>query len=209
MPTVVAAGAAACAALAVVGLAAHYYPARRAWSLGVVAAADGERARHGEDACFGAGRRHHVAGAGICGGVGGDDVEDVAGFFGGDPFAAEDERAVECAGEDDADYGVEGVGREFFAAGDEIAGGVVDERVDGAEFFFGGGDHAFNGCEVANVGDAVGGLRAFGANVVGGLLQGFFAAAGEKNIGAEFGEAQGHGAAEAGAASGDEDCAAF
>ncbi len=39
MPTVVAAGAAACAALAVVGLAAHYYPARRAWSLGVVAAA--------------------------------------------------------------------------------------------------------------------------------------------------------------------------
>src|SRR6476469_7405130 len=37
MPTVVAAGAAACAALAVVGLAAHYYPARRAWSLGVVA----------------------------------------------------------------------------------------------------------------------------------------------------------------------------
>jgi endonuclease/exonuclease/phosphatase (EEP) superfamily protein YafD len=30
--------AAVCAALAVVGVAAHYYPARRAWSLGVVAA---------------------------------------------------------------------------------------------------------------------------------------------------------------------------
>ena len=127
---------------------------------------DGERARHGEDARFCAGRGHHVAGAGIGGSVGGDDVEDVAGFFGGDPFAAEDEGAVERAGEDDTDYGVECVGRELFAAGDEIAGGVVDERIDGAKFFFGCGDYAFDGCEVANVGDAVGGLRAFGANVV-------------------------------------------
>ena len=42
-----------------------------------------------------------------------------------------------------------------------------------------------------------------------GLLQGLFAAAGEEDVGAEFGEAESHGAAEAGAASGDEDCAAF
>src|SRR5580704_10840054 len=170
---------------------------------------DGERARHGEDAGFGAGRGHHVAGARIGGGVGGDDVEDVAGLFGGDPFAAEDEGAVECAGEDDSDDGVERVGREFFAASDEIAGGVIHECVDGAKFFFGGGDNAFDGREVANVGDAVGGLSAFGTNVVSGFLQGLFAAAGEKNIGAKFGEAQSHRAAQAGAASGDENCAAF
>src|SRR6202012_908131 len=67
----------------------------------------------------------------------------------------------------------------------------------------------FVGRDVANVGNDVRGLSSFGANIVGGLLQGLFAAAGEKNIGAEFGEAEGHGAAEAGAASGNKHCAVF
>src|SRR4029077_8479533 len=170
---------------------------------------DGERARHGEDARFGTGGWHHVTGAGTCSGVGGDYVQYVAGFLGGDPSAAEHERAVECSGEDDSNYGVERVRRKFFASGDEIAGGVVDERIDRSEFFFGCGDYAFDGSVIANVGDGVTGLPALRANVIRGLLERLFATAGEKNIGAEFSEAESHRAAEAGAAAGDKDRAAF
>ena len=89
---------------------------------------DGERAGEREDACFGAGGGDDETGTAICGGVGGDDVEDVCrvSFF--DPALAEYLGAMEAAVEDDADDGVEGVGSEFFGASHEIAGGVVDER---------------------------------------------------------------------------------
>jgi hypothetical protein len=152
-------------------------------------------------------RRHDEAGTGRC--VGGDDVENVAAGFSGDPAAGQRVGAVERAVENDADHGVKGIGRKFFGAGDKVAGGVVDQRVHVAIFGFGGVHQELDGSGVTDVAGGEGGMAAGGADFVSGFLEGLFAAAGEKKSRAELGEAQGHRAAQAGAATGDENDAVF
>ena len=55
----------------------------------------------------------------------------------------------------DADHGIKRIGGKFLCARDEIAGGVVDERVDFPELLIGAGRCRFNGGVVANVAGGV------------------------------------------------------
>ena len=94
---------------------------------------------------------------------------------------------LQRAHEHDADDGVPRAGREFFGAGDEVAGGVVDEDVE-RSFAPDGIDHGFDGFETANVaGDGVDG--SLGGEFGGGLFENFFAAAADVDRGSEFEEA--------------------
>ena len=96
-------------------------------------------------------------------------------------------------------------GRELLSAGDEVAGGVIDENVEGSGF----PDcinHGFDGVEIADIAGegmdrAVGGVGEF----CGSFLENFFAASADVDRGAELEKAVGHGFAEAGAAAGDQD----
>jgi len=162
----------------------------------VLAPLDGERAGEREHSCFGARGGDDETGAAICCGVSGDDAEDVAGLFFLDPVLAEDLCAVEAAVEDDADDGVESVGGKFFGAGHEIAGGVVDDRVDFADFFFGGLRGGFYGGVIAYVAGGVGGGAACLLDFIAYGFEGLGAASDDEYVGAESGEVEGHGAAE-------------
>jgi hypothetical protein len=73
---------------------------------------------------------------------------------------AEGLRAVKGTVEDDADHGIEGVGRKSFRAGDEVAGGVVNQRIDVAELQFGFGRGSFDGGVIADITSGVGGRAA-------------------------------------------------
>src|SRR6185437_7666989 len=174
---------------------------------------DRERASHGEHSGFGASGRNDKPGAAVRGSVGGGDVKDITGLLGGDPATAERECAMERTLKDDPNHGVECVRGELFGAGEEVAGGVVHEGIDaaewGAEFLFRCGDGGLDGGEVAHVGTSIGGAGAFGSNVGNGLLQRVFTAANEEQGGAEIGKAEGHRAAEAGSPTGDEDRTTF
>jgi len=113
--------------------------------------------------------------------------------------------AIETAIEDDADDRVEGIGREFFGAGHEIAGSVVDDGVDAAELLVGEIRDGFDSAIVADVTSGKGRGAAAAVNFVADFLERLFAASGEEHSRAEHGEVQSHGAAEAGAAAGQED----
>src|SRR4029077_10245687 len=91
---------------------------------------DGETAGKGFDSSLGDGRRDYVGRAyrGVCG----RDAENCSGGGGLEPAASAGHGAVESAHEDDANDGVPCAGREFFGAGDEISGGIVDEDVEGS-----------------------------------------------------------------------------
>ena len=67
-----------------------------------------------------------------------------------EPAASAGHGGVERAHEHDADDGIEGVGRKFFGAGDEVSGGIVDEDVERGGFP-GGVDHRLDGFEVADI----------------------------------------------------------
>ncbi len=67
-----------------------------------------------------------------------------------EPAAAACHGGVQRAHEHDADDRFESAWGEFFGAGDEVAGGVVDEYVQRA-IFPDRVDHGFNGVEAANV----------------------------------------------------------
>src|SRR6202012_1790650 len=144
-------------------------------------------------------------GTGICGGVSRDDVEDVAALFVSDPTFGERLRAVERAVEHDTDDGVEGVGAERFGGRHEVAGCVVDERVDAAELVESGFRGGFDCGGFADVGGGVTGRAAGATDFFADLFQRLFATADDENLRAEFGEFESHAAAEAGAAAGDED----
>ena len=103
---------------------------------------NGKRSGHRQDAGFCASGGHDESGTAVGGGVRRDDAQNVAAKLLSDPAFGEGLRAVKRAVEDDAYNGVERVGRKLFRAGDEISGGVVDNRVDAAKLllgFFGGG----------------------------------------------------------------------
>ena len=75
---------------------------------------------------------------------------------------------------------IEGVRRKLFRARDEIAGRVVDQRIDALEFLFGGRNRAFDRGEIANVTGHISGARFFHANFLAGARQRLFAAAEKK-----------------------------
>ncbi len=106
---------------------------------------------------------------------------------------------------DDIGDGVEAAWRQVLGAGDEIAGGVVDEAGEGsiAENLL---DHRFDRGRVADV-DAV----ACDASAMrlhelrGGLIADALAPAADRDLGAKLKELLGHRLAEPGAAAGNED----
>src|SRR5262249_14520159 len=112
---------------------------------------------------------------------------------------------VGAAVEDDAEHGVDGARRQVLGAGDEVAGGVVDEGVERAH----GPDLLEHGLDSGGVADvAAVGLDfapGFSAELGGRLGQPLLAAAADDELGAELEEAPAHAEAEAGAAAGDQD----
>src|SRR5208337_1915068 len=160
-----------------------------------------EAAGEGFDSGLGNRRGNDVGRAYRC--VGGGDAEDGPGVRGLEPAASAGHGAVQRAHEHDVDDGVPRAGREVFGAGDEVAGGVVDEDVEGS-LAPDGIDHGFDGFKTADVaGEGVDGSlgREFGS----GLFENFCAAAADVDRGSEFEEAFGHAFAEAGASAGDQD----
>ena len=109
----------------------------------------------------------------------------------------------------DAEHRVDGARRQLLGAGDEVAGGVVDEgveRTDGPDLL----EHGVDGGGVADVA-AVGldSAPGFRAELGGRFGQHLLAAAADDELGAELEEAAAHAEAEAGAAAGDEDALAL
>src|SRR5581483_7988238 len=161
---------------------------------------DGETAGEGLHAGFGNGRGDDVSGAGAGGAVGGDDIEDGGGMFGGEPATSASHGHVDGAHKDDAEDGVPGARGEIFGAGEEVAGCVVDEDVERAfppDAFY----ELFDGLLIADVAAEAVDVAAEGR---AGGLEDFFAASANVDGGAELEIALGHGAAESGAAAGDE-----
>src|SRR5271155_4935497 len=122
-----------------------------------------------------------------------------------EPAAPAGPGGMEGAEEHDADYGFKGARGKLLGAGDEIAGGVIDQHVEGSGFPD-GVDHGFDGIEITDVAResvdwAFGGSGEFGC----GLLENLFAASADVDRGAELEEAVGHGLAESGAAACDQD----
>ena len=92
------------------------------------------------------------------------------------------------------------LGVNFSVRGHEVAGGVIDQRVDFADFGFGGSGGGFYGGVVTDVAGREGcGATCFFDFFADGF-EGFGAAADDEYARAEGGEMQGHGATEAGAA---------
>jgi len=124
----------------------------------------------------------------------------VAGF---EPAASAGHGGVQSAEEHDTDDGLKGARGKFFAAGDEISGGVIDENIE-RTVVPDGSDHGFDGVKIADVaGESVDG--ASGQEFRSGFLEYLFAAAADVDRGAEVQKAVSHGFAEACAAAGDED----
>ena len=110
--------------------------------------------------------------------------------------------------ENDVEHRIDGARRQVLGAGDEVAGGVVDEGVErthGPDLLQHGVDRR-GIAHVATMGlDSAPGL---GREPGGGLGQSMLAAAADDQFGAELEEAAAHAEAEAGAAAGDEDALA-
>lgn len=85
--------------------------------------------------------------------------------------------------------------------------GVIDERIHGAKFFFGGGYGYFYCGVIADVGLSVCAHAISRANFLCDNAQRLFSASDEKKFRAEARHAQSHGASQAGAATGEENCA--
>ena len=120
------------------------------------------------------------------------------------PAAAESERAVKCAPEDDPHDSGKSVGRELLRAGDEVARSIVEECIDAADSFFGGLDSLLHGGEVTNVAGSKARARALGLKFFRGGFQRLRPPRDKKQIRAELREAQRHRAAESGPAAGDQ-----
>src|SRR5271155_3398979 len=101
-----------------------------------------------------------------------------------EPAAPAGPGGMEGAEEHDADYGFKGARGKLLGAGDEIAGGVVDQDVEGSGFPD-GVDHGFDGVAISDVaGEGVDGAFGGGGEFGGGLLENFFAAPADVNRGA-------------------------
>ena len=85
-----------------------------------------------------------------------------------------------------------------------VAAGVVDEDVDVAEVFFGGGDHLFDAVVIADVEFEREGFAAEGMDFFLEFGEVGFIAAGEDQVGAGFGERASEVLAEAAAGTGDD-----
>src|SRR5580692_816236 len=122
-----------------------------------------------------------------------------------EPAASAGHGGMERSKEDDADYGFESARRKLLGAGNEIAGGVVDQDVERSGFP-NGVDHGLYCVETADVaGEGMDWAFGRGGEFGGGLLENFFATAADVDGGSELEEAAGHRFAESGAAAGDED----
>jgi len=116
---------------------------------------------------------------------------------------------MKSAVEDDADNRLKGIRRQLFRAGHEVSGGVVHQCIDFAPVILCGGHSGFNGVVFPDVARGVSGRAAIAVNLFAGFLRGSSRRPMRKSRAPSFGEVQGHGAAEAGAAAGQEDGAAF
>jgi len=128
-------------------------------------------------------------------------------FF--DPAFAEDLRAIKTAVENDADDGIECVGRQFFSAGHEIAGGIVDENIYFADLRFGVFGGGFDRGVITNVARCKSGGAARALDFFADGLEGFRPTADDEEARAETGEMESHGAAQAGATAGQENSLGF
>ena len=104
---------------------------------------------------------------------------------------------------------VKRVGRELFGASNEIAGGVVDERMDFSELLLRFSRGSFDGAVVANIARGVGCLAAPPENLVTRFAKRVLTAAHEEYPRSQFGKPQSHGAAESGASAGEKDSPGF
>ena len=98
--------------------------------------------------------------------------------------------------EHDSNYGIEGVGRELFRPGHEIACGVVDERVDFAELFLGFCCRGLDGSIISHVASGESRRAARTVDLFARFAQRLFPPADKKHPRAEFGKPQSHGPAE-------------
>src|SRR4029077_12176663 len=146
--------------------------------------------------------RNYVGGAGSR--VGGGDVEHDTVVSGFEPALAAGQRGVKRTHEHDADNGLEGAQREFFAAREEITSGVVHEDVERA-IFPDGVDHLIDCSRVTDIATAgVDGAARLLAQFGLGGGQDFVAAPTDVNSGAQYEEALSSRSAKTGAASRDE-----
>src|SRR5208337_4186864 len=137
------------------------------------------------------------------------DVQDIAAEFFRDTPSGEGQGAIESAVEDDGDNRLKGIRRQRARARREVSGGVVHQRIDVVPVLVGSGRGGFDGVVLPDVACGVSGRAAIVVNLFAGLFEGFFAASDEEEPRPELGEVQGHGAAEASAATGQKDGAAF
>src|SRR5207249_641867 len=139
-----------------------------------------QRGGHGQYSRFGARRRHYEAGATIRCRVSGHNVQNISTEFLSDPPLAEYLSAVKGAIQDDANNGVERIGAELFRASNEIAGGIVHQRINSAKLQFGLSCSVFDGGIVADVARGVSGGATEPMNLLAGLAKRFLASADEK-----------------------------
>src|SRR5207253_613353 len=97
---------------------------------------------------LGAGGRHDKARAAVGRRIGGHDVQHIPARFARHPALAKNLRAVKRAVQHDTYDSVKRVGRELFGASNEIAGGVVDERMDFSELLLRFSRGSFDGAVV-------------------------------------------------------------
>ena len=81
---------------------------------------------------------------------------------------------MKCSVQDNANDGVESIGRQSFGARHEISGGVVDQRIDFAELFLGLGCRGFDGAVVAHVASRVGSCAARPVDLIARFFERFF-----------------------------------
>ena len=107
--------------------------------------------------------------------------------------------------EHDSHDGIKRVWGEFLCARDEIAGSVVNERVDFAKLLLRLRHGGFDRGIVANVAGRESGGAAKPANLFACLAEWFLVPADQEHSRTQLGEPQSHGTSESGAPAGDED----
>src|SRR5205085_5043302 len=110
----------------------------------------GQAAGHGQDTRLANRRRHYVTRPKF--GISGGDVEDrdFALFF--QPAAAAGHGAMDGSHQDNGNRGFESSWRKDFGAGDEVAGGIVDQYIE-RPFLPDAFDHGFYALGVADIAD--------------------------------------------------------
>jgi len=109
----------------------------------------------------------------------------------------------------DTHNGVEGVGRKLFGASDEIAGGIVHERIDFAELLLGLPRGGFNGSVIANVTSGLSSGATKLANFLACRAKRLLAPAHQEYSRAQLRKAQCHGTPKSSAAASKEDDSPF